>query len=334
MPIARKQHYHSIDVAKLAFVYLVVVWHSRLLDGIIYHGYLSVEFFFIISGFFVNQSAEKYKTRFLAYIRDRLKKLYPHYLFSFLVMLFVSVATGNYVHQSYNLLAEILLIQDLGFTNSGINYPCWYLSVLFWGALPVLLACQYLPKCVRGTIGIVLPILYFAYSIIFEDGRAEIWNRVFVFYLPVIRGISMISLGAMVYDLHCVLQNKGWYKRELLLQITEVVAFVAVMFFLLCPLNLDCLAVIFFCIFLLSILHKNAILEKIGRTKPFRDISQIEYAVYLNHAAIVLLFNKFVVRTLHVRVAVLLILLIVAVSLYSATTTALMGKIQKRLFRM
>jgi peptidoglycan/LPS O-acetylase OafA/YrhL len=144
----------------------------------------------------------------------------------------------------------------------------------------------------------------------------------------------MISLGATIYDLYCVLQNKGWYKRELLLQITEVVAFVAIIFFLLCPLNLDCLAVIFFCIFLLSILHKNAILEKIGRTKPFRDISKIEYAVYLNHAAIVLLFNRFVVRSLHVRVAVLLILLIVAVSLYSVTTTALMGKIRKRLFRM
>lgn len=47
-----KRRFNSINIAKLFFIYLVVIYHSRLLDGIVNHGYIGVEFFLLYLVFF------------------------------------------------------------------------------------------------------------------------------------------------------------------------------------------------------------------------------------------------------------------------------------------
>lgn len=50
-------------------------------------------------------------------------------------MILISIVMGEKIQDSYNIGAEIFMVQTLGFTKGGINYPDWYISVLFWGSI-------------------------------------------------------------------------------------------------------------------------------------------------------------------------------------------------------
>lgn len=321
-----KHIYYSINAAKIFFIYLIVVWHSRLLDGIVNHGYIGVEFFFIMSGFFLRKSFRNSDKNMLSYARRRIRKLYPHYILSFAIMLGVSVLTGVYVKESYNCVAEVFMLQNLGFTRGGVNYPCWYLSVLFWGSLLLFGCMKYLGRPINTAILTMLPIFYYGYSIIFEDGRAEIWNTAHGVYLPLIRGLADLSLGIILYNIYEILQRKKLYRFKMAVCVTEIVSFLLVIALIVCPLNLDVVTVLMISIFILATLNEQSILECIGRFRIVQWISQYEYAIFLNHAVIVMLFRKYIIGVIEWRVSIILLLLLGVVTIYSVLTTEIIRR--------
>lgn len=170
------RQYNSLNVAKVFFACIVICYHTALLDGVMDHAYLSVEFFFIVSGFFIARKAlveKKSIYNIKKYLLNRFYRLYPHYILSLIVMILVSIVMGEKIQDSYNIGAEIFMVQTLGFTKGGINYPDWYISVLFWGSIIFYFVLLWAKKW-GEFLCFILVVLFYVWVNLFNDGRTVV----------------------------------------------------------------------------------------------------------------------------------------------------------------
>ena len=145
-----------------------------------FHGNLAAEFFSILSVYFLIKA---YYTKpscmgALNYTKSRLKKLYPYYLFSFLVLfIFYYVIAGKYsgVGDIFKSIPEILLIQNIGIFKGAINTFLWYLSVLAFGGYFIYYA---IVKNKDTFIKLIAPlIILFTYTArTNDDNNIENWD--------------------------------------------------------------------------------------------------------------------------------------------------------------
>lgn len=76
----------SIDFLRYIFMLNICIWHLNGQVHILNHGYLAVEFFFILSGLFLFQDQEKHpEMKTTQYIIKRYGRFYPKYFFAFLI---------------------------------------------------------------------------------------------------------------------------------------------------------------------------------------------------------------------------------------------------------
>lgn len=82
---------YTLDLAKFAFTLMIAVYHlwtHYRMPG--RGGYIAVEFFFVLSGYLLAMKADlSGEQTVMQYTWSRIKKFYPHYLFSFLVLFFL-----------------------------------------------------------------------------------------------------------------------------------------------------------------------------------------------------------------------------------------------------
>lgn len=133
MDIKRNSHY----IWRIFFTIFVSLGHSGWMRTDITSSYIGVDYFFIISGFFLADAVMKREELTWEYTRRRIIKLWPHVLFSFIIIFlfnhgaslagngkrlllhFFEIIPGMYYVQDYSLVNEYML-----------NFPTWYLSCL------------------------------------------------------------------------------------------------------------------------------------------------------------------------------------------------------------
>lgn len=315
---------YGINTAKLIFIYVIVVFHTRLLDGIVNHGYIGVEFFFIVSGMFLFTNKEVFIGKISSYLKKKILKLYPHYVFSAFIMFIVSHMLGV-VNQRCRLLPELFWIQNLGiFPFEGYNYPCWYISVWIWSSMLLIVGNRYFPKSINSVILICLPLFYILCSVMIYDGRMEIWDTYNGIYLPFFRGMSDlcigIGIGKSCDNNYKISQTVRWG--------IEIFLFFGIIFMILCPNNADWITVFLIAMWVRIIKDNDSILGRLGRKSFIRKWTNYEYAIYLNHAVVILVLKR-ILENLSVRVFWQLIMIIFIVSVYSIFTTTLFDTIKK-----
>ena len=77
----------SIDFFRYFFMLNICLWHLNDQLHLLSHGYLAVEFFFIVSGFFLFKKKEgrlKEMTT-MQFLIARYKRFYPKYIFAFFI---------------------------------------------------------------------------------------------------------------------------------------------------------------------------------------------------------------------------------------------------------
>ena len=132
---------NAIEFYRFLFAVIVYMLHARhYVGGSIpwTKGYLGVEFFFILAGFLlfkhfenhpIHSSIENFNW---CYLKQRIKRLFPQHVFSWIGMCFVSVylydnTWQNIIKKGYG---EFLLLQAFGFPSIIINGVVWYLRAL------------------------------------------------------------------------------------------------------------------------------------------------------------------------------------------------------------
>ena len=79
MSIDRNSHY----LWRIIFTYMIVLGHSGIISNEHASAYIGVDYFFIVSGFFLSESVRCRDESTTAYTHRRIQKLWPHVLFSF-----------------------------------------------------------------------------------------------------------------------------------------------------------------------------------------------------------------------------------------------------------
>jgi peptidoglycan/LPS O-acetylase OafA/YrhL len=122
--------FHELDGMRGVLAGLVMLHHlglneavSRWTGGRVVDGAwgLSVDFFFILSGFVLSRSLKLRPVTPVRFIAKRLFRLYPLYIFSTLLILIVQGPEGRNL---LTIAANVLAVQSILFLDS-INFPSW-----------------------------------------------------------------------------------------------------------------------------------------------------------------------------------------------------------------
>ena len=192
-----------LELLRIVFTLIICLYHGHSFTGgriWLINGYMCVEFFFILSGYFLYKSFQREKKHSIfTYLRHRLSRLYPEYLFAAVVaIIFLGVVRGEFdINKAIN---EILIMQNTGlFHLGGYNYPCWYVSIL-------LLASCFLYSAItlwkEKVIKFILPLtILLIYTFLggLESGF-ENWSYIGPFSIPLLRGAAGMSVGILIAD--------------------------------------------------------------------------------------------------------------------------------------
>lgn len=283
----------AFDLVKIVCTVIIILHHTEFFYGILNRGYIAVEFFFIASGFFLYHSFKnKPEVSTIHYFLKRARRLYPEYWFAFLVLFIARlfVHTIPYSHW-YSPILELLMLQNVGipFEHEGINYPCWYLSVLLFGGTLVYFFLRRLSRNIFNIVATIISIGVYLFFIS-QSLNIEQWGTVGVFYLPFWRGMADMMIGTLIYQLP--------NPKKIFSIIVECGSCLAILILLRLNGRFDYLTVVFVVLLTWVIKSKDSVLKKIANLKIVNIVSKYQYGIYVNHICVILIFRCLNITTL------------------------------------
>ena len=298
---------YSLDLFKLCFAYIIALGHfgTHVPPG----SGVTVQIFFIISGFFL---ARKFYTKSYPYQEnsynqwdytvDHVKSLYPHYLFSLLILvcchLLAELVTGEEplslyagAQKIYELIPELLLVQNTGIFEGGINYPLWQMCVLVIGGYFV-----YGALCLNERISrhFVFPAAILMIQVLLKQD-VDPWGSVGFFHVPLLRAISPLCIGVLAYYLTTTQYYTALKNKPIVFNILSVLGLVSIFVFQ----GHQNIFLITFVVVLLAMYDENSWFNRVFNRKIFRRFGEFSYAIYLNHALIISLLRKLGFPVIH-----------------------------------
>ena len=229
-----KKRNDVLELWRFIFCIMVLGFHffSKIESKLFHAGYLGVEFFFLVSGYFIGSfytkqlSGKSFSNRLKAigaYICSRLKRLYPLYLAALFLMLFIRSFINHYglwgmLTLAKNCFAEFIMLQWTPIGNEVLISADWYVPAVFWGGIFFVILLT-----LTGKIGgyILAPaISFFIYRYYFIlIGKIDI----IVYYHCVLRGIAGLGLGIFIYFLCQAIKDFPSYLSRILFPVSNVI---------------------------------------------------------------------------------------------------------------
>ncbi len=208
-----------LDLWRFIFCICVVLLHmnGELGVPVMGAGYLGVEFFLIVSGYYMAERCHrdycKKKLSFsgklkavITYIKSRLIRLYPLYILAFLITLIFTIVLQQISRQETlqllkDNLGEVFLLQSTGLLGGGLNYPDWYVSAIFFAGIGL-----YLLFLFAGSYGAwgIIPVFSAAIYLYFNQKIGKI--DVIVSYYGLLRALAGMGVGVLCFALVYVIQ--------------------------------------------------------------------------------------------------------------------------------
>ena len=296
---------YTIDFFRMIFMIVICIHHFQtainMSNKYICSGFLCVEFFFILSGFFLYKSFKKNTNQNgIEYTIKRVKKLYPLYLYSFLVLFIMTVSKSliekklNIVDYIFKAISELLLIQNTGSFNGGLNYPMWYLSTLIISGYFIFELLNWDKNFYLKLLGPICIIIYFTF-INKNYGTLEVWNAVNGIYIPLLRAFIDMTIGCIlgsILDKYYVNIKKSISLHKKFYRILELFNYI-----ILKDTPYQIYSIISFSLLILFANIENSICYKYFNKNIFKNNGDLTYSMYVNHASIALassfIFKKF-----------------------------------------
>ena len=271
---------------------MVVLFHLNAgthLHALTRHGYASVDFFFVLSGFVLMSACEGRLTDGPAlrrFARRRVARLYPLHLFA-LAVLFSLVAVEAVqngkplfagAHRWPALLQSLALVQ--GFTTEQLswNFPSWSISVELWGSLAFGLTLY----VARGRSALVFGFYALALAVIVvmtgePDGPAL--NEAGVLLKDAHYLIGFFS-GAVLFQIYQWLSSRGFRPPAW----AELAAAALVGGVFVVADDIPPLAIVaVFAVVILAFAFEDGPVSRGLRTPPFQAFGRWSYSIYLTH---------------------------------------------------
>ncbi len=308
-------------------------------------GNLAVEFFFILSGFFLAANARKTHTSQnggieaaltdnIVYTKQRFIRLYPHYLLSVLlyasVRLFVfrNMKLGNWLQSG---ITELLMLQSVD-QSSYLTSIFWFPSALLVSSFIVSFLMRWKPDlCTR----FLFPLSAMAILSVLMNTNGGIYSTKtyhLVFSDALWRAIAGVMIGCICHD---IVQNLPKSKQEnkhpvlfSLLEISLLTAAVLLMYHPQFP-HKGYLMILLFSTFIIIVFCQQSTLSRILNTKFSAYLGKISYAIYLNHVIVHSIINKYYPYTTVQEFFSAALVCIVITIVLSMLTTCIIDKICK-----
>lgn len=296
----------SVDFFRYFFMINICLWHLNDQIHLLNHGYLAVEFFFVLSGFFLYNTERKNRnlTTFQFLIK-KYKRFYSKYLFAFLITailkwrLFIPEelsGINSWFDACFSRIAEILLIQATGFSESGehvINGPMWFLSSLIWSSAIIWATIRTFKE---KAISWFLPVIIFV-GYTYMLNNPDHWNlerhnpEVVFLYPRMIRGICGISLGYMV----AYILNKYDFKKIPLpiVDFTSILAFVIFVLSEFATNSYDNHALLSIPFIIIACFRQDSLFNKVFNYRFFVSLGKISFDMFLIHIAFLVIYRHF-----------------------------------------
>lgn len=287
----------SIDFFRFFFMVLICLWHFSNNIRLVYHGYIGVEFFFILSGVFLFQTYCAHpELNSQNYLTNRFARFFPKYIFC-LIPIFTlvnyqwikEIDINSITDIILRFVAEGLMLQGFGIFPGCSNYPTWYLSVLLFGGGIIF---SFLKISRKRSLYIFFPIFaILSYMFIFSDGKSciERWGFQNGVYIPFIRGMADICLGVLFMAIISYNRNFLEKKAKALNCISCISFFLLILIITIEPSHDQyCLFLIPFT--LIGCFMKNSLLNQIFIHPIWSELGNISYEMFLIHAFIIKMY--------------------------------------------
>ena len=214
-----------VDILKVIFA--ISIANSHFLGSFLDAGIIVIAFF-VMSGYYLARTQElKRNQTTWNYTINRLKRIYPEYLIALMLLFFTIVVTewegfGSVASRIYDLLPEIMMLQNTGIFAGGINYPCWQVTTLLIVShiMYSMLNCN--KQVVRNVIcPVTILMVYTFFNNTSLEAQKVNWEVLEgVFYMPLIRAWAGIALGVAIYEPICLIKKyvEKHYCKKLILR--------------------------------------------------------------------------------------------------------------------
>lgn len=244
-----KSRVGNIECLRFLFAVCIVLHHAMIGRFPMWGGFLSVEFFYILSGAFMGKSIRKKEESANTYgMREaciessqycwrRIKGIMPYFFVSTIIGTFILGVTYDWrfnLENILNILNDFLFLQSYGFPVMSVTGVVWYLSSMFfamWILYPIARNKYYLYTYY------IAPILAF----VFMGQLIKLYGTLNVpaeYLFGVVctgnmRAIGMISLGFVVNEVSNKLASKKNSKYvNTLLTIIEIILYLYIFWYM------------------------------------------------------------------------------------------------------
>ena len=202
-----------ISLWKFIFATTIVLFHGQIFfsgkpaNPFFRGGYIGVEFFFLVSGYFFAKSVMKKKYNkksigkdTISFIYNRLKKLIPYIIIAYVLALSLLFFDDHNIYQLIVSIWNVLLLRVFGFKSVNVLVPAWYISVLI---LTMFITYPALVKHKENYILRVSPLIvvfglgYLSQTTALLDLSIGHWKG--FIELGLIRGIAEMNLGMIIF---------------------------------------------------------------------------------------------------------------------------------------
>lgn len=210
----KKEKNGEIEILRLVFCFAVMLCHLSSNFGMLQfkRGTFAVEFFFLVSGFFMARTAERTETvsfdDTIGFLSRKISTFLPYYIGAVLIHLVVfrliicHTSLHNLLTGIIKLIPEFIFLQMGGFaTESIINVPAvWYLSAML---LSMLILYPFAVKFKKsyGVVFLILAIFGIGYLVRKHNGYIVVFRTTDcgLLYDGMLRGLCETALGAVCY---------------------------------------------------------------------------------------------------------------------------------------
>lgn len=302
----RKEKYTAIELIRFLAAIAVAMYHFGSfylkVEKFFPLSYIFVEFFFIISGFFMMKHIceKEHPMEPIPYVLKKIKGFYPVYVITFFVQLIIfSVSNslnsiGEVLGQLFHFKWELLLLHTAGFIQDptfGVDYlqgQTWYLSAMVIALLLAYPLAKYYHKIFIHIICPLSCIIIYSY-IAQTQGTMNVGNEYFGFILAAIpRGFAGTCAGCITYNVCTCLNDKEINKKMANILELGVYAAVVALFVLGRKFeNEDGIfyVIIFSVIVTMAVLNQTTISRFLNEklTKPLTILGKYSLYLYLCH---------------------------------------------------
>ena len=283
----------SIEAFRFIFMTVLCLWHIGDMVHIFYHGYLIVEFFFILSGIFIYQTYRKYpRLGIYDYAIKRFKRLWVEYFIVTIIVFCMYKRMCLSDPSLFNMktlsqfFSETLLLQNIGFFFAPNNWASWYLSVLLIGSVIIY---SLLKNYGRHVLQFIMPTTCIAiYTLLFSLGDErtfEHWETIYGLNMPLLRGIADMSVGVLLS--HILYTRKSFFIHHIRkVNISSILCCIFIFIILYVEKQDDAYMLLFIPPFIVGLFCENSLLNKWFTGTVWHFLGGLSYEMYLMHIVI------------------------------------------------